>query len=246
MGQLRAHQDDKEFKPNLTPQASNYLIRIGGTPEDLFFHALAVMHSPEYRKQNAGALRQDWPRIPLPVTLEQLQGSAELGRGVGALLNPEAPFTPTPELRKIGRIEKVGGGSPIPEDRRLTAAWGRKQAETVMPGRGKTESTVGEFDAALGEAALRVYLNDNLYWENVPESVWTYSLGGYQVVKKWLSYREQDVLGRALSIEEVRYASSMFQRIASLLLLSKELDASYSLNSAVLADPLESVAVSSQ
>jgi len=230
MGQLRAHDDEKAFKPNLTLEATNYLIRVGGTPEDLFFHALAVMHSPEYQKQNAGALRQDWPRIPLPVTLEQLQSSAELGRGVAALLNPEAPFTPTPELRKIGRIEKVGGGSPTPEDRRLTAAWGRKQAETVMPGRGKTENTKGEFDSALGEVALRVYLNDNLFWENVPESVWTYSLGGYQVVKKWLSYRELDVLGRALSIDEIRYASIMFQRIASLLLLSKELDASYILS----------------
>jgi predicted helicase len=230
MGQLTAHLEEKEFKPNLTPQAANYLVRIGGTPEDLFFHALAVMHAPEYRKQNAGALRQDWPRIPLPVTLEQLQSSAELGRGVAALLNPEAPFSPTPELRKIGCIEKVGGGSPTAEDRRLTASWGRKQAETVMPGRGKTESTVGEFDTALGEVALRVYLNDNLFWENVPESVWNYSMGGYQVVKKWLSYREQDVLGRALSIDEIRYASSMFQRIACLLLLSKELDASYGLS----------------
>ena len=121
------------------------------------------MHSPEYRKQNAGTLRQDWPRIALPVTLEQLQGSAELGRGVAALLNPEAPFTPTPELRKIGRVEKAGGGTPTPEDRRLTASWGRKQAETVMPGREKIEAVQGEFDAALGGAAVRVYLNDNLY-----------------------------------------------------------------------------------
>lgn len=160
---------------------------------------------------------------------------------VAALLNTEALFTPTPELRKIGRIEKVGGGSPTPEDRRLTASWGRKQAETVMPGRGKTEAVKGEFDAALGEAAVRVYLNDNLYWENVPESVWTYSLGGYQVVKKWLSYRELDVLGRALSIEEIRYASSMFQRIASLLLISKELDASYAIVASAEAQAPSSV-----
>ena len=95
----------------------------------------------------------------------------------------------------------------------------------------------GEFDAGLGEAAVRVYLNDNLYWENVPESVWTYSLGGYQVVKKWLSYREQDVLGQELSIDEIRYVSSMFQRIASLLLLSKELNASYDVNSQLVIEP---------
>jgi hypothetical protein len=29
----------------------------------------------------------------------------------------------------------------------------------------------------------------------VPSRVWAYTLGGYQVIKKWLSYREHDVLG---------------------------------------------------
>jgi hypothetical protein len=32
---------------------------------------------------------------------------------------------------------------------------------------------------------------------NVPPRVWDYTLGGYQVIKKWLNYREQSVLGRA-------------------------------------------------
>ena len=36
------------------------------------------------------------------------------------------------------------------------------------------------------------------FWRNIPATVWTYNLGGYQVLKKWLSYREHDVsLGRA-------------------------------------------------
>jgi hypothetical protein len=28
----------------------------------------------------------------------------------------------------------------------------------------------------------------------VPEPVWNYTLGGYQVLKKWLSYRESALL----------------------------------------------------
>ena len=34
--------------------------------EDLFHHVLAVLHDPAYRTANAGALRMEWPRIPLP------------------------------------------------------------------------------------------------------------------------------------------------------------------------------------
>lgn len=34
--------------------------------EDLFYHALAVLHDPGYQEANAGTLRMEWPRIPLP------------------------------------------------------------------------------------------------------------------------------------------------------------------------------------
>ena len=186
------------------------------------------MHSPVYGLENRGALQQDWPRTPLPRSLEQLQAGAELGKQVAALLNVEASFAPSQEVQGIGRIAKRGRCAPTLEDRKVTVAWGRKgRGETIMPGRGKTEPDTAEFPAALGEKAISVCLNDDLYWENVPLSVWEYTMGGYQVVKKWLSYRESAVLGRALSVEEIRYVSTVFQRIASLLLLSKQLDASY-------------------
>ena len=34
--------------------------------------------------------------------------------------------------------------------------------------------------------------------------MWSYKLGGYQVLKKWLSYRERGVLNRPLRPEEVQ------------------------------------------
>jgi hypothetical protein len=57
--------------------------------------------------------------------------------------------------------------------------------------------------------------------------VWDYTLGGYQVIKKWLSYREMTLLGRGLRLEEVEYVTSMIRRIAALLLLQPALDANY-------------------
>ena len=51
----------------------------------------------------------------------------------------------------------------------------------------------------------------------MPANVWTYRLGGYQVLKKWLSYREGKVLGRALRADEVQYFSETARRIAAIL-----------------------------
>ena len=47
--------------------------------------------------------------------------------------------------------------------------------------------------------------------------VWNYKLGGYQVLKKWLSYRESKVLGRKLLPEEVQHFTDTARRIAAIL-----------------------------
>ena len=63
--------DDKETRTtqrrsNLTIEAGNYLRYLDASVEDLFYHILATLHDPAYREANAGALRMEWPRIPLP------------------------------------------------------------------------------------------------------------------------------------------------------------------------------------
>lgn len=61
----------------------------------------------------------------------------------------------------------------------------------------------------------------------MPPSVWSFTIGGYPVVKKWLDYRHIEKLKRPLRSEEVRYVSEMVQRIVALLALGPELDANY-------------------
>ncbi len=79
----------------------------------------------------------------------------------------------------------------------------------------------------LGPRCVDVYLNGDAFWAAVPTEVWDYTLGGYQVLKKWLSYREQPLLGRPLHEEEARYFAQVVGRIAAILLLGPALDASY-------------------
>jgi len=101
----------------------------------------------------------------------------------------------------------------------VTAGWGHGGRKGItMPGRGKVTEHADSVD---------IWLNDRAYWANVPRPVWEYTLGGYQVIKKWLSYRERDLLGRDLHIEEARYVTEMVRRIAAILALGPALDASY-------------------
>ena len=79
----------------------------------------------------------------------------------------------------------------------------------------------------LGPTTGDIYLNDRAYYRNVPARVWAYTIGGYQVLKKWLSYRERKLLGRSLTLDEAQYVTEMVRRIAALILLEPELDANY-------------------
>ena len=76
---------------------------------------------------------------------------------------------------------------------------------------------VGDAVTTLGDTTFDVYLNDRAYWRNVPANVWSYKLGGYQVLKKWLSYRERKVLGRPLLPDEVQHFAEVGRRVSAIL-----------------------------
>ena len=203
-----------------------------------------MLHDPAYREANAGALRMEWPRIPLPGwpdgdapgAAEELAASAARGRELAALLDPETPVpgvttgTLRPELATIAVPATTDGGNMADEDFEVTVGWGHYgSGDAVMPGQGRAEgrqSTADERDAlgdamaTLGDTTFDIYLNDRAYWRNVPSDVWNYKLGGYQVLKKWLSYRESKVLGRPLAPEEVQHFTGTARRIAAVLMLT--------------------------
>ncbi|MBI5153811.1 DNA methyltransferase, partial [Candidatus Poribacteria bacterium] len=179
--------------------------------------------------------------------------SAALGRRLFALFDSETPVagissgTIRHELRCLANPAREGGASLDEDagDLAITAGWGHAgKGGVTMPGKGRVR--VRDYSpeernalaraeglseesvlAALGERTLDIFLNDDACWRNVPERVWEYTLGGYQVAKKWLSYREKELLGRDLRVEEVRYFGEMIRRIAALLLLTPLLDENY-------------------
>lgn len=219
-------------------------------------HAIAAGCSPAYLHENASALRLDWPRIPMPATRDAFLASAELGRTVAALLDVEEPVEAVStgairhELRPLGVLAAISGGQldPAAGDLAVTAGWGHAgKGGVTMPGRGRiversySEAELAAFHEALADLSLSyeqltacfgstcydVYANDVAYWRCVPARVWSYTIGGYQVMKKWLSYRERPLLGRDLKPDEARYVTEMTRRISALLLLEPALDANY-------------------
>ena len=231
-------------RPNLSDAAEGYLDRLGLGVEDLFHHALATLHDPAYREANSGALRMEWPRIPLPGwpdgdadgAAEELRTSAARGRELAALLDVDTPVPGVttgalrPELAAIGVPTTVDGHNMAGADFAVTAGWGHfGSGEAVMPGQGCADkrpltaderSSLGDAVATLGEMTFDIHLNDRACWRNVPAAVWNYKLGGYQVLKKWLSYREHKVLDRPLRAEEVQHVADTARRIAAILLLT--------------------------
>ena len=242
-----------DIRANLSQQAENYLASLEAPKLHLFHHALATMHTPAYRIENAGALLGDWPRIPLPARADLLAHSAALGCQLAELLDAESSVKLAAEWSFLAAL-RLPIDPNLDEALKLTAGWGHKgQGSTVMPGRGlaterpwttaerekiavlaATKSLTFE-DAIilLGETCADVHLNGVAHWSAVPVNVWNYTLGGYQVLKKWLSYREfttesaSPLLHRALRPEEVAYFAEVVRRIAAILLLGPALDASY-------------------
>ena len=235
---------DGASRANLTEAAHCYLKRLDLGVEDLFHHVLATLHDPAYREANAGALRLGWPRIPLPgwpdggdgQAAATLRESAARGRELAALLDSETPVPGVaraplrPEVAAIAVPATIGGRNMAGNDFAVTAGWGHfGQGDAVMPGQGRTverpftpeeRAAMSVALPALGDTTFDIYLNANAYWRNVPATVWSYKLGGYQALKKWLSYRERPILGRPLGPEEVQHFAETARRIMAILTMT--------------------------
>ncbi len=201
---LYAGQGEGEISTNLSSIAKSYLEINGGDQDSVFYHSLAALHASCYAQENAGALRQNWPRIPLPSSKKALHASAELGRELAALLNPETPVKGVTtgsiraDLKTLGLISREGGGQldESAGDLALSAGWGFFGARNAtMAGKGdarEREYEPAELNALtaaapnldldadqlmelLGNTTYDIYLNQNAYWKNVPAAVWNSS-----------------------------------------------------------------------
>lgn len=234
---------------NLSEQGLAYAEQHSAEDGGIWMHVLAVGYAPKYLKENGDGIRNGWPRIPLPKSKDLLSSSVALGTRLSQLLDPQTTGERRDTIPSLAALSAVGGATLDPaHDLAISARWGTPGRDGItMPSVGKlTERPYTDLERAtiaehakslsmapeqaislLGDTCFDIYLNDVAYWSCVPANVWPYMIGGYQVIKKWLSYREKALLGRDLKPEEARYVTEMVRRIAALVLMQPELDANY-------------------
>jgi hypothetical protein len=242
-----------ETTANMSSRAREYLqsLDIASPDEDaeiaalIWHHALAVGYAPSYRAEHADGISGDWPRVPLPTEAAMLRASSQLGAQVAALLDVARPLVGVssgalrPGLAVIGALTRTDGAQLQPDkgDLKVACSWGHFGSRgEVMAGQGKVIERVPSTQerTALDELGLSgesvvcdIYLNERVLWCAVPQSAWETVIGGYQVMKKWLSYRDFKVLNRDLTVAEAREVEAMARRLSVLAALESSLDENY-------------------
>lgn len=167
------------------------------SPEDLLAVVYAVLHSPSYRRRFRENLQQDYARVPWP-------RSPELGRELATFGT---------ELIALHLIE-----SPILQDTITTYSG---PDDPVVARVGWSDGTVWldahRTNAREGHRATKAGTTG---FEGVPEEVWDFNIGGYQVCHKWLKDRR----GRTLSAKDVAHYQKIVVALNETIRIMSEID----------------------
>lgn len=166
-------------------------------PEDVIAWIYAVLHSPGYRSVYQAHLKLDFPRIPSPGSAHLLQGLTEAGHDLLAL-----------HLLESGKLSQ-----------RITDYAGHKNPEVGRVG--WSAGTVW-LDArkALAREGNRATQPGTIGFHGVPEEVWDFHIGGYQVCHKWLKDRK----GRTLSDEDIAHYQKIIVALNETIRIMAEID----------------------
>lgn len=202
----------------------------------LFRVAFAILHAPTYQAEHKSALSSDWAHLPIPKDAQLLEKLCDAGEQVARLLdaNRDARDTVegvlTPErAKRLGQLRRKDGKPITADDLKVTVTyWGGGKGKWIPRPFKEEELPDAAAGDIWGDRTGDLFLNDEVHFAHVPETVWLYQLGGYPVLKKWLGYRQADRRdGKPLSDDERRWLRQMIQRIAALQALSPLLDALY-------------------
>ena len=166
-------------------------------PEDVLAWIYAVFYSRRYRERYEALLKLDFPRVPLPGSADLFRKLAEAGHDLLALHLLESP--------KTGKRITSYAGPRNPEVGRVGWSDG-----TVWLDAGKTNAREGHRATKPG----KIGFND------VPEEVWSFHIGGYQVCHKWLKDRK----GRTLSDEDVAHYQKIVATLNETIHIMAEID----------------------
>ena len=151
-------------------------------PYDVFSYIYSIFYAESYRNRYAEFLKMDFPRIPITSNNMLFRELSSLGERLVKLHLMEITLSLLTEYQSQGdnKVERI---KYIPEIRM------------------NSKSSIQIFG--------RVYINNHQFFAGIPEEVWNFKIGGYQVCHKWLKDRK----GRVLSQADIDH----YQQIVSIL-----------------------------
>ena len=166
-------------------------------PDDLFDYIVSILHAPGYRRRYEEFLKRDFPRIPLTSELGLFERLVQAGGELSQLHLMESP--------KLGRLITAYEGPSGPDVGRVGWIDG-----TVWLDAGKTNARKGH----------RATTPGTMGFKGVPEEVWDFHIGGYQVCHKWLKDRK----GRTLSDEDIAHYQKIVVTLNETIRIMAEID----------------------
>lgn len=166
-------------------------------PEDVLAYIYAVFHSPGYRQRHEAQLKLDFPRVPLPGNAKLYRELATAGHDLLALHLLESAKLAKPVSKWTGPENPIVG----------RVGWSEG---TVWLDAGKTTAREGH----------RATKPGTIGFEGLPEDVWDFRVGGYQVCHKWLKDRK----GRTLSSEDIAHYHRIVVALNETIRIMAEID----------------------
>lgn len=165
--------------------------------EDIFAWIYSILHSISYRERYSEQLKYDFPHIPLPQNPDIFRTLTAAGHELIALHLLESPKLNDTVLTYTGskntEIKRVGWTDDF--------IW--LDAEKVNAKKGYRAIKSGTFG-----------------FSGVPEKIWDYHVGSYQVCQKWLNDRK----GTILSEEDIIHYSKIVSALGETISIMSKID----------------------
>ncbi len=174
---LYKENDNNQLKKevNFTPDFKKFIkekYEKEFTPEQILGYIYAILHSETYRKKYSEFLKSDFPRILFTDSEQVFEKISVLGfELIQKHLLKEIPNDKN--YKHLGIYKGEGDNIVIKPEFRIV----------------KTNE----------EISYKLYINKTQYFETVPENVYNFQIGGYQVLDKYLKDRKN----RELSHDEI-------------------------------------------
>ncbi|MCY4018933.1 MAG: N-6 DNA methylase [Chloroflexi bacterium] len=161
--------------------------------EDVFYYAYAVFHSPTYRERYAEFLKIDFPRLPLTSDIDLFVKLVRLGA-------------------ELARLHLMNSPKLLKPMTTYNVAVDDKSFDNLV-------SETGDFPKYV-EKGGQVYINEYQYIGDVPQEIWDFHIGGYQVLHKWL----EDRRGRVLSTDDLEHYQKIIVALSETIRIMQEID----------------------